>query len=73
MAGVKQLNMIVLFIMGAITLLNLGLTINFVAASGQALAASLSRESVYLLAGTELAIVLLAYIVHKQKTTPTNS
>ena len=72
MLGIKQLNMIVLSFMAAITLLNLGLAVNFFAASGQALAALFNGQSIYLLAGVELAAVLLAYVLHRQKTTARN-
>ena len=70
MLGVKPLNMIVLGIMSAITVLNLGLILNFVTASGQALAATFDSQSIFLFAGAEFAAVLLAYIAHKQKTSP---
>lgn len=73
MVGIKQFNMILLSIMAAITVLNMGLALNFVAASGRALAALFNSESIFLFAGIELATVLLAYIVHKQMTNPERS
>ena len=73
MVGVRQLNMFVLFIMAAVTLLNMGLAVNFVAASGQALVATFNGQTIYLFAGIELVAVLLAYILHKQKADPTHS
>ncbi|CAA0118670.1 Uncharacterised protein [Halioglobus japonicus] len=68
MAGMKQLNMVVVTIMALITVLNTGLVLNFFIASGQALAAAFNSQSIFLFAGAELAAVLLAYIVYKQKT-----
>ena len=65
MAGIRQLNIVVLSIMAAITLLNMGLLVNFIAASGQALAALFNGQSIFL-----LAAVLIAYILYKQKTAP---
>ena len=70
MAGVKQLNVIVIAIMAVVTALNMGLILNFFAASGQALAAALNSQSIFLLAGAELALVLLAYVTYRQKTGP---
>jgi uncharacterized membrane protein len=64
----KRMNMIVLSIMAAITLFNMGLAVNFFAASGRALAALFTNESIFLFAGVELIVVLLAYILHRQKT-----
>lgn len=73
MVGIRQLNMIVFSIMAAITVLNMGLLINFVTAGSQALATLFSSESIFLFAAVELAAVLVAYVLHKQKTTPANS
>tara|TARA_R110002124_G_scaffold50103_1_gene146150 strand:+ start:6598 stop:6819 length:222 start_codon:yes stop_codon:yes gene_type:complete len=70
MAGIRQLNIVVLSIMAAITLLNMGLLVNFIAASGQALAALFNGQSIFLFAAIELAAVLIAYILYKQKTAP---
>lgn len=67
MVAVKQLNVLVLAIMIAITVLNLGLTFNFAAASGVAI---FSTETIFLIAAIELAAVLLAYIVYKQQAFP---
>jgi hypothetical protein len=69
MEGIRQSNMVVFSIMAAITVLNMALVLNFVTASGQALATLFSSESVFLFAAVELAAVLLAYVLHKQKTT----
>jgi hypothetical protein len=71
MVAVKQLNMLVLAIMIAITVVNLALTFNFAAASGQALAAIFSTETIFLIAAIELAAVLLAYVFYKQRAFPT--
>tara|TARA_R110002049_G_scaffold56036_20_gene154938 strand:+ start:2141 stop:2362 length:222 start_codon:yes stop_codon:yes gene_type:complete len=70
MTGVKQLNVIVIAIMAVITMLNMGLVLNFFAASGQTLAAAFNSQNIFLLAGAELAAVLLAYIVYRQKAGP---
>jgi lipoprotein signal peptidase len=70
MVAVKQLNVLVLTIMIAISVLNLGLTFNFAAASGAAFAAIFSTETIFLIAAIELAAVLLAYIVYKQQSFP---
>ena len=56
--------------MAAITLLNMGLLVNFIAASGQALATLFNGQSIFLFAAIELAAVLIAYILYKQKTAP---
>jgi len=70
MVAVKPLNALVLAIMVAITVLNLGLVLNFAAASGHALEALFSTETVFLVAAVELAAVLLAYIVYRQQAFP---
>ncbi|MCB1706103.1 MAG: hypothetical protein KDI17_14660 [Halioglobus sp.] len=70
MAGIRQLNIVVLSIMVAVTIVNMGLLVNFITASGRALAALFNGESIFLFAAVELAAVLLAYIFHKQKTSP---
>ncbi|MCB1687975.1 MAG: hypothetical protein KDI33_05795 [Halioglobus sp.] len=70
MLGSKPLNVIVLGIMATVTLLNMGLILNFATASGQALVAAFNSQSIFLFAGAEFAAVLLAYILHKQKTLP---
>ena len=70
MAGMKLLNIVVVGIMAVITILNTGLVLNFSTASGHALAAAFNSQSLFLFAGAELAAVLLAYIVYKQKTSP---
>lgn len=65
MAVKKSMNIFVLSIMGAITLFNAGLAVNFFAASGRALAALFNSETIFLFAGIELIVVLLTYIVHR--------
>jgi hypothetical protein len=72
MVAVRQLNLLVLAIMIAITVVNLGLALNFAAASGQALAAVFSTEAIFLIAAIELAAVLLAYICYKQQALSTH-
>lgn len=73
MAGTRQINMIVFSIMAVVTVLNTGLVLNFVTASGQALATLFSSQSIFLFAAVELVLVIVAYVLHKQKSTPTNS
>lgn len=73
MAGTPQLNMLVFSIMAVVTVLNTGLVLNFFTASGQALATLFSSQSIFLLAAVELVLVILAYVLHKQKTTPKHS
>lgn len=70
MVAVRHVNVLALAIMVAITVVNVGLVLNFAAASGQAPAAILSTETVFLIAALELAVVLLAYIFYKQQAFP---
>jgi hypothetical protein len=70
MGAVRQINVLVLAIMIAITALNLGLVLNFAAAGGYAPAAVFRTETIFLIAAIELAAVLLAYIFYKQRAFP---
>ncbi len=70
MLGMRQLNMIVLCVMLSITIVNVALVLNFVTASGLALAGAFNSQTIFIFAGVELAAVLVAYIAHKQKTAP---
>ncbi len=56
-----------LVILAVVTLLNIGLAINFVSANGRALAAVFSGQSIFLLAGFELVTVLATYVVTKHR------
>lgn len=56
-----------LLIMAAITALNMALAINFVSASGRALAAAFNGQTIFLLAGFELIVVLTTYVVIKNR------
>ena len=56
MVAVKQLNVLVLAIMIAITVLNTGLAFNFVSANGIALAAAFNGRNIYALAGVEMVL-----------------
>lgn len=58
---------VALSIMAAITLLNIVLAINFLSANGRALAAVFNSQTIFLLAGIELAAVLTAYVVSKHR------
>lgn len=69
MVAMKQLNVIVLSILTAITVLNAGLALNYFT-SGQALAATFTSETIFLFAAVELAAVLTAYVIYKQRTFP---
>jgi hypothetical protein len=60
-------NGVALFIMGAVIALNLVLAANFISASGRALAAVFNGQNIFALAGAELLIVLLTYVVCKHK------
>lgn len=54
-------------IMAAITVLNTFLAINFLSASGLALAAAFNSQTIFLLAGFELVAVLTTYVVIKHR------
>lgn len=56
-----------LSIMAAITVLNIVLAINFLGASGRALAAAFNSQTIFLLAGFELIAVLATYVVIKHR------
>lgn len=58
---------VALLIMAAITLLNIVLAINFLSASGRALAAAFNSQTIFLLAGFELVAVLTTYVVIKHR------
>lgn len=61
---------IALSVMAAITALNLVLALNFVGAATSTLAASLNSQNIFLFAGVEMILVLLAYIVCKNGPIP---
>lgn len=74
MVAAKQLDVVVLAIMIAITAVNLGLALNFAAIiSQQALVATISTETIFLIAAIELAAVLLAYVFYKQRAFPSHA
>lgn len=60
-------NTLALSIMTAIIVLNTALAVNFVGASGRALAAVFNSQTIFLLAGVELIAVLVTYVVSKYK------
>jgi hypothetical protein len=56
-----------LAILATITVLNTGLAFNFVSANGSALAAAFNGRNIYALAGVEMVLVLLTYVVSKHR------
>jgi hypothetical protein len=63
----SKYNAVALFIMVAITLLNIALAVNFLSANGRALAAAFTSQTIFVLAGVELIAVLATYVVCKYR------
>jgi hypothetical protein len=66
-------SMIAMSVMALITLLNTGLGVTFISAGGSALAAAINGQNIFLLAGVEMILVLLAYVTAKHKPIPVPS
>lgn len=60
-------NGIAVFIMGVVIAFNVSLAVNFISASGLALAALFNDQNLFALAGAELFTVLLAYVICKHR------
>ena len=60
-------NGVALLIMGVVIAFNVSLAVNFIGASGHALAALFNDANLFALAAAELFIVLLTYVICKHK------
>jgi hypothetical protein len=60
-------------LMVLITLLNLGLAINFIAASDSGLARIFNSQNIYVLAAMQMVLVLMAYVACKYRPVPVPS
>ena len=60
-------NGVALLIMGVVIAFNISLAVNFISASGHALAALFNDTNLFALAAAELFTVLLTYVICKHK------
>ena len=70
MARDSDISIIAFRIMAAIIILNLLLSVNFISASGVALASLFNGQSIFLLGGAEAVLVLLVYVVSTNRPVP---
>ena len=66
----RDISSIAFRIMAAVIILNILLSVNFIIASGAALASLFDGHSIFILGGVEAALVLLVYVVSTNRPAP---